>query len=125
MNTFIYRNCIECSDAFEQASHMKSIKDQFMKSTSISVFYDSSIDNRVATVFLEGDLEIKNVDKIKKDFIAAIDRFEYLEVILKNISNIDFHFLELLKNMREAARKFNKTIVYDMELPEEIKEIIG
>lgn len=96
-----------------------------MKSTSITVFYDSSIDRRVATVFLEGDLELKSAEKIKKDFIAAIEKFEYLEVVLKNISKIDFSFLELLKNLKQSALRYDKTIVYDMELPEEIKEIIG
>jgi ABC-type transporter Mla MlaB component len=96
-----------------------------MKSTSITVFYDSSINNKVATIFLEGNLEIKNAGTIKRDFITAIEKFDYMEVVLKNINKIDMGFLQLLKSMRESARKFNKTIKYDLELPEDIRSLIG
>jgi ABC-type transporter Mla MlaB component len=96
-----------------------------MRTTSITVFYDSSIDKRVATIFLEGDLQINSARKVKNDLFKAIEKFEYLEVILKNITKIDMAFLHVLQGLKDSAKKYNKTIVYDLELPEEIRSLLS
>jgi ABC-type transporter Mla MlaB component len=95
-----------------------------MKKPCITIQPNNKNDMKSATVFLEGNLLLSNASEVKNEISYAVSKFEHLELVLKNIENIDLSFIQLLYAFRKASLQLDRTISIDLELPADIKALI-
>lgn len=79
--------------------------------------------NRV-NLILEGEVGLKNVSSLGIQFKPLLDKFDYLNIQLKNISDLDLASLQLFWNLKKCAGKLGKTVAIMAQLAPETQQLI-
>ena len=75
------------------------------------------------SIILENELTIFSVEAIKDNIIEAIKKYDMIEFVLKNISNMDLTFVQLFYSIKISAEKLNKKVSFDVELSDDIESL--
>lgn len=95
-----------------------------MKKTNITPKTRTKKSTKKATVLHEGDLTINNTQKIKKEMLSVMNKFKNINIIVKNVDDLDLSYIQLLYSFYKTALDKRKTVALDMELPDDIKMIV-
>ena len=84
----------------------------------------SSIGDNHTRVLLKGQLIVRNGNIIKNGLMHALDSSPNLEVVFRNIVKIDLAILQLLIALQKSAAMLEKTLLFDIEVSEDIQMVI-
>ncbi|MCP4148794.1 MAG: hypothetical protein GY757_13690 [bacterium] len=68
-------------------------------------------DKETGTVIFRGELTYNNIELIKEAYLDAISRFNTVITRIKELSQIDFSFIQLAFSAQKSAEKQGKTLV--------------
>lgn len=74
-------------------------------------------------ILLEGELNINHVNILREELIVAINTYDYVDVCLKNVTQLDLSCIQLLYIFRNTFSGNNKEITINADLPKEIKDV--
>ena len=91
-------------------------KESFLITTSVS---DSK-----TQILLEGLLIIRHANTIKRQLLLALNVFQNIELVFRNIIKIDMPVLQLLIALQKSAARLDKNLSFDIELTDATKLVI-
>ena len=91
-------------------------KESFLITTSVS---DSE-----TQILLEGLLIIRHANTIKRQLLLALNVFQNIELVFRNIIKIDMPVLQLLIALQKSAARLDKNLSFDIELTDATKLVI-
>ncbi len=86
-----------------------------MKNQAISILSYSTAPENVQ-LLLEGQLLIKNAKTIKKELFSALNQYQNIAVVIRNVIRIDLPVLQLLFALQNSCSEFKKNLSFDIEL---------
>lgn len=81
--------------------------------------------DKLAKIFLAGDLSIGNLEEIVAKFKDIEKNYEEIEINLNNISAFDLSTIQLLISMKKSCLKHKKQINFSIELPGELNTLLA
>ncbi|MBI9052529.1 MAG: hypothetical protein JEY96_01845 [Bacteroidales bacterium] len=76
-------------------------------------------------ITFENDLTIYSIEDFKAKFIEAYNKYDVINIKLKNVNNVDLTFIQLLYSLKEDSKKTNKSISFDFEFPEDLELLLN
>jgi len=95
-----------------------------MENTKLTITQGRKKDVKNGTILFEGELTYNEVDEIKKKITPTIQKYDELNIQLRNIENLDLTCIQLLFAFQKSFRALNKKLTFDIELPNDIKALI-
>lgn len=92
--------------------------------TTLSFIPSKRKKTRKIVIQIEGDFSIQLIEEISKPVIVCSKEHEVIDILLKNISNIDLSALQFLFWLTETSKLNGITVSVDSELKKEDKELI-
>lgn len=81
--------------------------------------------NKEKVIYIEGDISISTIEKIKKDIENNIDDTNEYKIIVDNVEIIDILFIQLLIATKKYLEKSNKSLTYKLNLNNEMIEVLN
>jgi hemoglobin len=75
-------------------------------------------------ITIEGDLRIKSISMVKERLDIIFDKYDFVDVKLKNIIQFDLSFIQLFYVLKSYHQRNNKQLSLTAELSKEIKNLI-
>ena len=75
------------------------------------------------SIILENELTIFSIEAMKAKIIDAVKKYDIIEFNLKDINNMDLTFVQLFYSIRKSAESLNKTILFDVNLSDDIESL--
>lgn len=76
-------------------------------------------------IFLEGELDINNVDTVREELNEAISTYDHVDVCLQNVTQLDLSCIQLLYIFNKAFSNEAKEVTIKADLPVEIKGVVA
>lgn len=111
----------------EKNKHELQIETASIKTESsfdLDDFVKIIISDKTVKIILQGELSLPNTAKIQEKIIPLIENYDVFEVNLKNVNNIDLSCLQLLYALKITLDDYNKNLVFNSDIPEQIKMLI-
>lgn len=83
-----------------------------------------SENNTKAQFIYSGELTIDNIDDIVEETITALNDYEIIEIITKNVKNIDLTFVQFISSFDKTRRAKDKNVTYSFNFEDEIKQLL-
>jgi len=77
-----------------------------------------------AEMTIRKELTIYTILEIKDNFLEAIEKYNELDVNIKEVDNIDLSFIQLIESLRKTAEAYGKTISVSAELTDETRDLV-
>lgn len=94
------------------------------KNNNIKVTSVKSNGNKAANILLEGDLTLNTLPKTKEKITTAINNYDALNIEVKNIDSFELPWIQLLFAIKKTSQKLNKSITFNINLPDNVKTIV-
>lgn len=79
-------------------------------------------ENKVS-IILENELTIFSIETMKDEIIDAVKKYDIIEFMLKDISNMDLTFIQLFYSIKISAESLNKKVSFDVNLSDDIESL--
>jgi len=81
-------------------------------------------DEKSASVIMEGELLLHNVEEARLILLAAFDKYNSFNMQIINVLNIDLSFVQLVYSFHKSCSSAEKQVTYHFDLPDELKTLI-
>lgn len=85
---------------------------------------NKTIKGKTNKYILKENNTIKNIDFLKKDILTAYNKSDHMQIIGKDIKDIDITFIQLMFSIRKSSLKNNKQIDFSIDLPDELMALL-
>lgn len=75
-------------------------------------------------LLLQGNLSLDNVEQVAHFFREAVEKYKRLSVELKEVSEIDLGFLQLLWSLENEMHEKGESLEVKMMLPHELEQLL-
>jgi hypothetical protein len=96
-----------------------------MKKNNISILPIDDDNKRKVQIIIENDANIITEDYFYNTFNEIFDNFDYFYIKLVNIETFDLSFLQLLISIKKTISKTNKSVEFELNLPDNIKTVLS
>lgn len=79
--------------------------------------------NKKVVIILEHELTIFTIEKIKSKIIDAFHQYDFIDLNLKKVHNMDLTFVQLFYSLKVSAQKLNKKIVFKADMPDDLRSL--
>ena len=80
--------------------------------------------NNAVNLQILGNLTIKNSDSLKKKLIESENKYNELNITLKDIERIDISVMQLFYSLKKICYEKNKKIIFSTHFSDEISELL-
>lgn len=96
-----------------------------MESKSFKISPEAEKGSRDVKIRLSGELSIQNIVEIKDNLMHFLEQFENIEIVAEEVESFDVSCVQIFYALSRSASHKNKHISYNLNLPEEIKNVIA
>ena len=75
-------------------------------------------------LLIEGNFSLANAALVNEKVIPALESFDHLDIVLKNINQIDLAAIQLLYTLKKTQAAIDKTVTIDAELSKEDRSVL-
>jgi anti-anti-sigma regulatory factor len=77
-----------------------------------------------AKMTVEKELTIYTVLEIRESFMEAIEKYNELDVSIREVENLDLSFIQLIESLKKTAEEYQKKISISAELADETRKLV-
>lgn len=86
--------------------------------------YNLLEDGGKSIIVFEGNLTLKNINKIKNKLAEAVHKSNNIEIVAGNVDNLDISFIQLLFAAFKTAQIESKVITFKLSLTDELRILV-
>ncbi len=79
---------------------------------------------RKTKVFLEGDLNINNVDAFMSQIEPIFDDYDFIDFFQREVTSLDLCHMQMLYYFQNHPTRKGKTVTVDSDLPSDLKKVV-
>ncbi|MCK5823175.1 MAG: STAS domain-containing protein [Bacteroidales bacterium] len=92
--------------------------------SDFKLIQNSDKKNKISNIEIQGNLTIKNSDSLKKKLIESEEKYNELNITLKDIEKIDVSAIQLFYSLKKNCNEKNKKIIFNTHFSDEISELL-
>jgi ABC-type transporter Mla MlaB component len=78
-----------------------------------------------AKILIQGELSLNHLNDLLSDLKIASEKFTDIEIVLRNIENIDLASIQLFYSLKQTFIGKNKTLTFSVELNEVAETLLN
>jgi len=84
-----------------------------------------TVNDNAAKIIIEGDITLLNGEDIKNQVVEVLDKYHEIEIMIKNVENIDMFGIQLVYSIRKFALETGKMIKFDIKLTDAQQTLVN